>query len=67
MRNGRFPDNSKGDSPKQVFHNYGVKTGATWKITGRHYLDANLAYLTRAPFFRNSYISPRTSNFVIRA
>ncbi len=65
MRNGRFPDNSKGDSPKQVFHNYGVKTGATWKITGRHYLDANLAYLTRAPFFRNSYISPRTSNFVI--
>lgn len=65
MRNGRFPQDSKGDSPKQQFHNYGVKTGATWKITGRHYLDANLAYLTRAPFFRNSYISPRTSNFVI--
>ncbi|HBI81906.1 MAG TPA: TonB-dependent receptor [Bacteroidales bacterium] len=65
MKNGRFPENSKGDSPKQVFNNFGVKTGATWKITGRHYLDANFAYLTKAPFFRNSYISPRTSNFVI--
>lgn len=65
MRNGRFPDNSKGDSKKQQFDNYGVKGGATWKISGRHYLDANAAYLTRAPFFRNAYISPRTSNFVI--
>jgi len=65
MKNGRFPENSKGDSPKQVFNNFGVKTGATWKITGRHYLDANFAYMTRSPFFRNSYISPRTSNFVI--
>lgn len=65
MRNGRFPSNSKGDSPKQQFNDFGVKGGATWKISGRHYLDANLAYLTRAPFFRNSYISPRTSNFVI--
>lgn len=65
MRNGRFPQDSKGDSPKQVFHNYGVKAGATWKISGRHYVDGNLAYITRAPFFRNSYISPRTSNFVI--
>jgi len=65
MRNGRFPSNSKGDSPKQQFNDFGVKGGATWKISGRHYLDANMAYLTRAPFFRNSYISPRTSNFVI--
>ncbi len=65
MRNGRFPNDSKGDSKKQQFDNYGVKGGATWKITGRHYLDGNVAFLTRAPFFRNSYISPRTSNFVI--
>ena len=65
MRNGRFPNNSKGDSPEQTFMNYGVKGGATWKITGRHYLDGNIAYLTRAPFFRNSYLSPRTSNVII--
>ena len=60
-----FRSDSKGDSKKQQFDNYGVKGGATWKITGRHYLDGNVAFLTRAPFFRNSYISPRTSNFVI--
>lgn len=65
MRNGRFPDDSKGNSKKQQFDNYGVKGGTTWKITGRHYLDGNVAFMTRAPFFRNSYISPRTSNFVI--
>ncbi|HOZ15286.1 MAG TPA: TonB-dependent receptor [Tenuifilaceae bacterium] len=65
MKNGRFPNDSKGDSKKQRFDNYGVKGGATWKISGRNYLDANVAYLTRAPFFRNSFISPRTSNFVI--
>ncbi|MCB8963660.1 MAG: TonB-dependent receptor [Bacteroidales bacterium] len=65
MRNGRYPDHSKGDSPKKRFSNFGVKGGATWKISGRHYLDANVAYLTRAPFFRNSYISSRSSNFTI--
>lgn len=65
MRNGRYPNDSKGDSDKNTFNNYGVKGGATWKITGRHFLDANVAYLTRAPFFRNSYTSPRTSNFTI--
>lgn len=64
MRNGRFPDNSKGDSEKSNFVNYGIKGGATWKITGRHFLDANIAYLTRAPFFRFSFISPRNSNIV---
>lgn len=65
MRNGRFPNDSKGDSEKQKFNDYAIKGGLTWKISGRHYIDGNLAYMTRAPFFRNSYISPRTSNFVI--
>jgi len=65
MRNGRFPNYSKGDSEKNRFVNHGVKAGGTWKLTGRHYLEANLAYLTRPPFFRNSYISPRTSNYTI--
>lgn len=66
MRNGRFPLNSKGDSEKNQFHNVGIKAGATWKISGRHYLDANVAYITRAPFFRNSYIAVRTSDFAIK-
>jgi len=65
MQNGRFPNNSKGDSKKQLFDNFGVKAGATYKLTGRHYFDANAAYVTRAPFMRNSYISPRVNNKVV--
>jgi hypothetical protein len=65
MRNGRFPLNSKGDSKKEVFNNYGFKGGATWKINGRNFVEANATYMTRAPFFRNSYISPRTSNRIV--
>jgi hypothetical protein len=66
MRNGRFPTDSKGDSKKNVFVNYGLKGGATWKINGRNFVEANAAYMTRAPFFRNSYISPRTSNRIVQ-
>lgn len=65
MRNGKFPDNSYGDSEKQNFTNYGLKGGATFKITGRHLLDANLMYLTRAPYFRTAYISARTRDEVV--
>jgi len=65
MRNGRFPTNSKGNSEKQTYNSYGFKGGATWKIDGRNFVEANAAYITRAPFFRNSYISPRTSNRII--
>jgi hypothetical protein len=65
MRNGRFPNNSKGDSEKASFNNYGLKAGSVWKISGRQYIDGNISYLTRAPFFRYSYISPRTSNRLV--
>jgi hypothetical protein len=62
MQNGRFPENSSGDSKKQSFFNYGAKGGITYRITGRHALEAKAQYQTRAPFFRNAYISPRTRN-----
>jgi hypothetical protein len=65
MRNGKFPDDSYGDSDKHNFTNYGIKGGATYKITGRHLVDVNVMYITRAPFFRAAYISPRTRNQVV--
>lgn len=64
MKNGKFPDNSYGDSEKQSFLNYGAKLGLVYKLTGRHIFTANGAYLTRAPSFRNTYISPRTRDHV---
>jgi hypothetical protein len=65
MQNGHFPDNSYGDSEKQQFTNGGLKAGLTWKINGKNYLTASTALLTRAPFFWNSFISPRTRNQVV--
>lgn len=65
MRNARFPDNSYGDSEKQNFHNYGAKGGITYKISGRQYLSANAAYMTRAPYMRNAYVSPRTRHDLV--
>jgi len=66
MRNGRFPEESFGDSEKQNFFNYGVKGGVTYKVTGRHLITANLAYLTRAPLSRNAYISPKTRDHLVK-
>lgn len=65
MQNARFPDNSYGDSEKQTFHNYGFKGGLTYKISGRQYITTNLAYMTRAPFMRNAYVSPRTRDDLV--
>lgn len=65
IQNGLFPDNSLGDSEKQSFMNFGVKAGAVYKITGRHLIRLNSAYLTRAPFSRNAFVSPRSRDQVV--
>ena len=65
IRNGKFPDNSFGESEKQKFTNYSVKGGAVLKIDGRNYINANSTYRTRAPYFRNAYVSPRTRDQVV--
>lgn len=59
MKNGRAPENSFGESAKNSFKDFGVKGGATYKISGRHYIVANGAYMTAPPNARNSYVSPR--------
>ena len=64
-QNGGFPNNSLGLSKKLNFNNFGVKAGATYKITGRHLLDANLAYMTQAPTIRNSFSNSRENNNVV--
>lgn len=61
-RNGLFPTNSFGKGTVNDFINYAAKAGVTYKINGRNYVFANGSYLTRAPYFENVYISPRTRN-----
>ncbi|MFA8436487.1 MAG: carboxypeptidase regulatory-like domain-containing protein [Marinifilaceae bacterium] len=60
VRKGLFKDNSYGESEKLYYFNYGVKAGATYKMNGKNYFFANAGYMTKAPTFRNVYLSPRT-------
>lgn len=59
-RNGRFPETSFGKGESHGYLHYGVKAGATYKITGRHFVAANAMFQVRPPNSRNAYISPRT-------
>lgn len=61
-RNGLFPNDSYGKGTMNEFTNYGGKAGVTYKIDGRNYIFAHGSYQTRAPYFENVYISPRTRN-----
>jgi len=64
-RNGRFMDNSQGKSEVLNFFNYATKAGITYKISGRHFVTANGAFLTEAPTSRAVFISPRTRDFTV--
>lgn len=63
-RTGIFPQNSFGKSTTNDFYNYSAKAGITYKINGRNYVYLNGVYMTRAPFFENAYIAPRTRDFL---
>ena len=64
-KNGSFSENSLGMSEAQKFINYGFKTGVTYKITGRHLVDVNAAYITTAPITRNTFSNSRENNNVV--
>ena len=57
--NGKFPDNSFGKSDKANFTTFGIKGGATYKLTGRHLLNMNGAYMVEAPTIRDTYSNIR--------
>ncbi|WP_203295274.1 carboxypeptidase-like regulatory domain-containing protein [Luteirhabdus pelagi] len=66
FENGNFPgERSFGESEELNFSNYGVKAGATFKVTGRHLIDLNAGYLTKAPTLRNSFSNARQNNDVV--
>ncbi len=65
MQNGKFPNNSLGNSEKLSFINYGAKAGFSYKLSGKQHIRGKATYFTKAPDFRNSFVSPRTRNQVI--
>jgi len=64
--NGNFPGNASfGKSEKADFTDFGVKGGATYKINGLNLLDFNAAYLTKAPYIRNTFVNARQNNELV--
>jgi hypothetical protein len=62
MQNGRAPDNSFGKSEKKSFLDPGIKGGITWKLTGHHFITADIFYQSKAPLARNAFVSPYIKN-----
>lgn len=66
FENGNFPGaRSFGKSEELDFTDFGAKGGLTYKVTGRHLIDFNSAYLTKAPGIRNSFSNARQNNDVV--
>ena len=64
-QNGIFPDSSLGKSEVAEFLNFGIKSGAVYKISGRQNIELNAGYFTKAPGFRNAFVNPRQNNFLV--
>lgn len=62
FQNGGFADNSLGKSEKLNFTNFGSKGGFTYKASGRHLINMNAGYLTKAPYLRNSFSNSRENS-----
>ena len=58
-KNGLYPTNSFGKSDKFIYENFAFKGGMTYKISGRQFLTANAAYLTKAPTLKNVFPNTR--------
>lgn len=64
-RVGNYPNNSFGKGEKKEFNNFGFKGGITYKITGRHLIDINGAYMTKSPTLRNTFSNARVNNNIV--
>ncbi len=64
-QNGGFSDNSLGKGEKLNFSGIGAKGGFTYKITGKHLLDVNAGYITRAPSLRNTFSNSRENHDIV--
>ena len=62
FQNGGFTNNSLGKSEKLSFTNFGSKGGFTYKVSGRHLINMNAGYLTKAPYLRNSFSNSRENS-----
>lgn len=63
--NERFDSSSFGKSQSVNFKGFGFKGGVDYKITGRHSLVFNGAFIGKAPILQNIFVNPRENNQVV--
>lgn len=61
VQKGLFLDNSKGKSEAPRFSTYSEKAGVAYTYKA-HRFYANIGYFNEAPYFNESFVSPRTRN-----
>ncbi|WP_121667369.1 carboxypeptidase-like regulatory domain-containing protein [Mesonia aquimarina] len=66
FQNGYFKQNSFGKSEQLSFNNPAIKGGFTYRITGRHVLQSNIAYVSKAPTIKNSFSNARQNNEIVQ-
>ena len=64
--NGSFVNNSKGKDKMHNFFDPSLKGGMTYAINGRNHIVVNMAFMERAPQFRDIYVSPRTRHTLVQ-
>lgn len=64
-QSGNFLDNSLGKGDELEFDKLGAKAGVTYKISGKHLIDVNGAYLQDAPTLRNSFSNSRENHNIV--
>jgi len=64
-QNGAFPDTSFGEGTTLNFTGFAVKSGLTYKVSGKHLLNVNGGFISRAPSLRNTYSNARENHNVV--
>lgn len=61
-----YATNSLGKGEKLSFTGVGAKAGVTYKLSGKHVLDVNAGYISKAPTLRNTYSNARENHNVVK-
>ncbi|MDO6491130.1 MULTISPECIES: TonB-dependent receptor [unclassified Cellulophaga] len=65
FKNERYPETSIGKSEKINFSAINIKGAFTYKITGRHWVNGQFAFISRPPTIQNTFINPRENNNIV--
>lgn len=66
FRNERYPENSFGEGQTITMQGHSYKAGLNYRISGRHILDLEWAWLNRLPLPGSLYINPRENHLALK-